>query len=324
MTKTTNVSSKTELLNLTVKLGNELTSLEGEVTSIQSKLKSVTNIDGMNFQGAAQLISNNLTSVLGALQSLQGTVNAYASQLQEFDQYEDPGVNPDLTTPEMGTPGTNPEPGTNPDSGTNPDPGTNPNPNTNPNPSPNPNPTPSPNPTPNPKPNPNPNPGGGEDGGGTPDPGTPGPGTPTEPETPKWEPVELNAEDISFGVGDPNIDVSNYTNNPEAGYTVTTGNMSYGLNTEDYNLLCAVVAAESDGTYDGTMSVISAILNRCEDSNFKSQFGMDPIAQITATNQFSGYTSGEFQQYLGNTSGIVHQVVGDALAGVRNHTSCNY
>ena len=100
--------------------------------------------------------------------------------------------------------------------------------------------------------------------------------------------------------------------------------MSYGLNNEDFNLLCAVVAAESDGTYDGTMSVMSAILNRCEDSNFKGQFGMDPIAQITATNQFSSYTTGEFQKYVGNTSEIVSKAVSDALAGVRNHVSCNY
>ena len=72
------------------------------------------------------------------------------------------------------------------------------------------------------------------------------------------------------------------------------------------------------------MSVISAILNRCEDSNFKGQFGMDPIAQITGTNMFSSYTSGDFQKYLGNTSDIVNKAVSDALAGVRNHASCNY
>ena len=69
MTMITDVSSKDGLLDLSVKLGNELTNLGTEVTSIQTKLGSVTNIDGMNFQGAAQLISNNLNNVLSAFYS---------------------------------------------------------------------------------------------------------------------------------------------------------------------------------------------------------------------------------------------------------------
>ena len=51
---------------------------------------------------------------------------------------------------------------------------------------------------------------------------------------------------------------------------------------------------------------------------------MDPIAQITGTNQFEGYTTGEFQKYMNNNSDIVVEAVKAALAGVRNHKLCTY
>lgn len=162
-----------------------------------------------------------------------------------------------------------------------------------------PSPAPQPQPQPQPEPQPEPNP------------------------TPEFVPEELvSSGEVVIGVGDPSIDVSHYTNNPELGYVVTTGNMSFELNESDYNLLCAIVAAESDGSYDNTLYVASMVLNRCENSEFSRIYGIDPIAQITANNQFSGYTTGEFQQYLGNTSDIVNQAVRDALAGVRNHSLC--
>ena len=70
------------------------------------------------------------------------------------------------------------------------------------------------------------------------------------------------------------------------------------------------------------LAVASAILNRCENAEYQQLHGIDPIAQITAANQFEGYTTGEFQQYMGNNSDVVIEAVKAALAGVRNHTQC--
>ncbi len=116
-----------------------------------------------------------------------------------------------------------------------------------------------------------------------------------------------------------NVDLSKYSNNPGAGFEVTAGNATYNLNEGDFNLLCAIVSAECDKSYDDALAVITTILNRCEAPNWVSSFGTNPIAQATAPNQFVVYQHGSYRQYLGNTPGTVITAVKDALAGVRNH-----
>lgn len=119
---------------------------------------------------------------------------------------------------------------------------------------------------------------------------------------------------------DPNIDISKYHNKLEQGFEVTTGNLTYKLCDEDIELLCAIVSAESDKTYDDALAVISTILNRCESSNWIRSHGRDPIAQATAPNQYVVYQHGSYERYMnGNAPATVVQAVKDALAGVRNH-----
>lgn len=118
----------------------------------------------------------------------------------------------------------------------------------------------------------------------------------------------------------PDIDISKYKNNEELGFKVTTGNLAYNLCDEDIELLCAIVSAESDKTYDDALAVISTILNRCEASNWINSHGRDPIAQATAPNQYVVYQHGSYERYMdGNAPETVVQAVKDALAGVRNH-----
>lgn len=118
----------------------------------------------------------------------------------------------------------------------------------------------------------------------------------------------------------PDIDISKYKNNEELGFEVTTGNLAYNLCDEDIELLCAIVSAESDKTYDDALAVISTILNRCEASNWINSHGRDPIAQATAPNQYVVYQHGSYERYMdGNAPETVVQAVKDALAGVRNH-----
>ena len=125
---------------------------------------------------------------------------------------------------------------------------------------------------------------------------------------------------VTITSGDPNIDVSKYHNNLAAGFEVTVGNLAYKLSEEDIELLCAIVAAESDKSYDDALAVITTILNRCESPNWIRSHGTDPIAQATAPNQFVVYQHGSYERYMdGNAPDTVKEAVADALAGVRNH-----
>lgn len=128
---------------------------------------------------------------------------------------------------------------------------------------------------------------------------------------------------VKITQGDPNnpdIDITKYSNYPEKGFEVTTGNLCYELSDEDFELLCAIVSAESDKTYDDALAVITTILNRCETDNWIRSHGTDPIAQATAPNQFVVYQHGSYRVYMeGRAPETVVQAVKDALAGVRNH-----
>ena len=128
---------------------------------------------------------------------------------------------------------------------------------------------------------------------------------------------------VKITEGDPNnpdIDITKYSNYPEKGFEVTTGNLCYELSDADIELLCAIVSAESDKTYDDALAVITTILNRCETDNWIRSHGTDPIAQATAPNQFVVYQHGSYKRYMnGNAPETVVQAVKDALAGVRNH-----
>lgn len=115
------------------------------------------------------------------------------------------------------------------------------------------------------------------------------------------------------------IDISKYHNNLAAGFEVTTDNQTFTVSDSDYNLLCAIVAAESDKSYDDALAVITTILNRCEASNWVASYGTNPISQATAKNQFVVYQHGSYKQYMGNCPETVMTAVKDALAGVRNH-----
>lgn len=128
---------------------------------------------------------------------------------------------------------------------------------------------------------------------------------------------------VKITEGDPNnpdIDITKYSNYPEKGFKVTTGNLCYELSDADIELLCAIVSAESDKTYDDALAVITTILNRCETDNWIRSHGTDPIAQATAPNQFVVYQHGSYKSYMnGNAPDTVVRAVKDALAGVRNH-----
>ena len=124
----------------------------------------------------------------------------------------------------------------------------------------------------------------------------------------------------STGTGNSNVDVSAYSSNPGSGFNVTTGHTSYSLSSSDVDLLYAIVAAESDKSYDDALAVITTILNRCESPNWVANHGSNPVTQATAPNQFVVYQHGSYRSYInGNAPETVKRAVNDALGGVRNH-----
>lgn len=125
------------------------------------------------------------------------------------------------------------------------------------------------------------------------------------------------------------VDISKYSNYENVGFTVTTENTNYELNENDFNLLVAVVSAETSGHVDDMLGVISVILNRCEPTSTWSSYyndGTNPIVQITARGQFEVYSNGSYKKYLPGGALyekekriLASEVVKDALNGVRNN-----
>lgn len=113
-----------------------------------------------------------------------------------------------------------------------------------------------------------------------------------------------------------------YNNNINAGFEVTYNNKKYSLSSEEFDLLCAIVAAECDKTPDDALAVVSTILNRCENSAWVNSHGTNPISQATAPNQYVVYQHGIYKNYInGKAPESVKEAVKDALNGVRN---CEY
>ena len=133
---------------------------------------------------------------------------------------------------------------------------------------------------------------------------------------------QVKAQKVKLNFGSKSADTSKFKDYPESDIKVTTGHMAYELTDDDIDLLCSIVAASGGKGYDDSLSIISSILNRCETSTFMAQHGVDPIAQATASGQFSGYTSGDFKAFLAGTNKIsneTREAVKAALSGIRNH-----
>ncbi len=331
----TEVSSKTELSALATELNNETQELKTSVQNLISSLSEASDYDGINVTGAANIIKSNLDVILADLEIVATNINSYATELSKLDtndmEFEDviDETVIETETPVVVIPSTIPS--NKPVHNTT----TNNNTTTVVPPSTNTTETPVEHPkeeTPSIEDVVIPGIIGSTTGVATGSPNT-GDSVLTEPGVIKTEGktssngrTKRSAKtNIKFGIGDKNIDISRYSNKPESGFVVTTGNMTYELCEEDFELICAIVTAESDGSYDDALAVMTTILNRCETSNWIRSHGRDPISQATAPNQFVVYQHGLYERFLnGNCSDKVKQAVLDGLAGVRNHKFCSF
>ena len=122
------------------------------------------------------------------------------------------------------------------------------------------------------------------------------------------------------------LNTSLYKSNPDLGFVVTDNNKTYTLSSDEFDLVVAVVAAESEKSIDDALAVISVILNRCESPTWSEWAGTSPAMQVVKPNQFEVYSIGSYLKYMpgGAFYGTNHyklakQAVIDAFNGIRNN-----
>lgn len=97
---------------------------------------------------------------------------------------------------------------------------------------------------------------------------------------------------------------------------------SYGNN--ELDLICAIVAQESNTSYEGALAVITCALNRAESSKW-NYLGGDPLSQLKAPGQFCYSIDNHWRKRLnGNYPDYVKQAVLDGLNGSRNHNYLSF
>lgn len=102
-----------------------------------------------------------------------------------------------------------------------------------------------------------------------------------------------------------------------SGFNATTGHRTETSNQMDF--ICAVVAQECNSDYQGSLAVISCVMNRGDTGRWG---GRNCVAVLKSPGQFEAYLSGAYKKYLnGRYPAHVKQAVEDCmLKGIRNHS----
>ena len=122
------------------------------------------------------------------------------------------------------------------------------------------------------------------------------------------------------------VDASKYNSKEEMGFKVTEGNKTYSLSDDEFDVVVAVVAGEFDKTFDDALGVVSVILNRCDNANWRRWAGESPYSQVIRKGQFEVYFAGYYLKYMpggsqygGEKYRIAKQALIDGLNGIRNN-----
>ena len=122
------------------------------------------------------------------------------------------------------------------------------------------------------------------------------------------------------------VDASKYNSKEEMGFRVTEGNKTYELEGNEFDVVVAVVAGEFDKTFDDALGVVSVILNRCDNNNWRRWAGENPYSQVIRKGQFEVYFAGYYLKYMPGGSqygkekyNIAKQALIDGLNGIRNN-----
>ena len=87
---------------------------------------------------------------------------------------------------------------------------------------------------------------------------------------------------------------------------------------DQLDFICAVVAAECNSSYEGSLAVISCVMNRVDSGRWG---GKDAVSVLKAPGQFAAYLDGPYKRYLGGKypDYVKKAVVDCMVGGVRNH-----
>lgn len=87
---------------------------------------------------------------------------------------------------------------------------------------------------------------------------------------------------------------------------------------DQLDFICAVVAAECNSSYEGSLAVISCVMNRVDSGKWG---GKDAVSVLKAPGQFAAYLDGPYKKYLGGKyPDYVKQAVIDCMqGGKRSH-----
>ena len=119
-------------------------------------------------------------------------------------------------------------------------------------------------------------------------------------------------------ISDIEIDTENFE--------LTTDNKTYEyLDDSDFEFFVACVAAECNGNTHDALATASSILNRCDSEKWQT-VSEDPVGHLTAGGQYSVYSSGLYEQFLGFnvTDEVLEACTIVWYDGIRNNNYCSF
>lgn len=135
---------------------------------------------------------------------------------------------------------------------------------------------------------------------------------PETPAQPAQDTTTVTTPDTS-STDTPSSDASSSSSDSAA----SSGNSTESVSDSNFDLICAIVAHEGGTSYEGSLAVISCVMNRADSGAWG---GSDALSVLTAPGQFSSYLDGYYTQYLGAAIPEVRQAVRDCMyGGVRSH-----
>ena len=134
----------------------------------------------------------------------------------------------------------------------------------------------------------------------------------TSASTADTQPAATPAADNSATSG-----LSDYAASVDMSHGGSTGNATESTANTNMDLICAIVAHEGGTSYEGSLAVISCVMNRVDAGNWG---GSDASSVLTAPGQFASYLDGYYTQYLGADIPEVRAAVTDCMdGGLRSH-----
>ncbi len=95
----------------------------------------------------------------------------------------------------------------------------------------------------------------------------------------------------------------------------------YNLGKEEFKVLCGIVLAEADNTYEDAYAVINTIYNRAHSKNwvrsvnkeYGGNLGTNLYYQAIKPGQFTVYKSGSYKKHMNDTNSVGYDAIIDFL-----------